>query len=449
MSLYTSDTIGAEGTDDVRLVVNGQDILIAESWDVHEGILEQPMVWSLSLGSGSTAADILGLAPKGTPFQLFVGGALQATGVTEGVTASGGGKQGTVVTIKGRDPLAELYSSSVVSAQSFTNVTYLDLTWRALLAVGLVTGATVDPAQLASSNDANRIIKTGKTVKVLIPPRPVDQVVTDTDGSTETVTQSNVLQARLGENWLHFLRRYLDTAGLTLWAAADGTFVLSEPNVNQAPLYQIIRQAGPNAQQRYGNVVSYRFQDDATHRHSFAIAYSKGGGRGLGRQVTSGEQVDDEMMAVTAWSVPLDANGIAIVGARDRRRKISFRESSAQNREQCEAFCERKLLEERREGWQLHYVVAGHTLPLFGGGQGATAVITPDTVVQVSDAELGISNQPFYIESLRRSRSPQTTTEIRLMRPQDVTMAYNGSAPGGASDAASAAYLAAYKAPSQ
>jgi prophage tail gpP-like protein len=404
VAAYTSDTIGST-SDEVRLVVNGKDILIAESWDIHEGILEQPMAWSLRMGSGQTAGQILQLAPKNTPFQLYVAGALQATGKTEGVTAAGSATTPTQVVIKGRDPLCELYTGHVVAPQSFINSTYLNLVWRALLAVGLVTGTTPDPTQLASTNEANRQIKAGKKITQLAAPKPVDQVVQDEDsGTTDTATSYSEIQAKLGENWLHFVRRYLDTAGLVLWAAADGTFILSEPNVNQAPLYQIIRRASLNPTQRYGNVTSYNFVDDATHRHSYAVAYARGGGRKAGRQKSFGDEVDDEMFNL----------GFT--------RQIAFRESSAQNREQCENYCERKLAEERREGYQLHYVVAGHTLPLLGGGPTNTAVITPDTVVQVTDEELGINATPFYIESVRRMRSPQTQTEIRLMRPADIVL---------------------------
>ncbi len=405
MAAYTSDTIGST-SDEVRLVINGRDILIAESWDIHEGILEQPMSWSLRMGSGATVGQIMSLAPKGTKFQLYVAGALQATGKTEGVTASGSATSATQVVIKGRDPLCELYTGHVVAPQSFVNSTYLNLAWRALLAVGLVTGAVPDPAQLASTNEANRRIKAGKMIRQFAPPKPVDQIISDEDsGTTDTATAYSEIQAKLGENWLHFVRRYLDTAGLILWAAADGTFVLSEPNINQAPLYQIVRRASLNPTQRYGNVTSYSFVDDATHRHSYAVAYSGGGGRAAGRQKSFGNEVDDEMFNLGF------------------NRKISFREASAQNREQCENYCRRKLAEERREGYQLHYVVAGHTLPRIDGASPSdTAVITPDTIVQVTDEELGINAQPYYIESVRRSRSPQTSTEIRLMRPSDIVL---------------------------
>lgn len=407
MAAYTSDTIGST-SDDVRLVIGGREILIAESWDVHEGVLEQPMAWSLRMGSGATAGQIASIAPKGTKFQLFVAGALQATGRTEGIASAGSARNPTQVTIKGRDPLCELYSNHVVAPQSFVNTTYLMLVWRALLAVGLVTGATPDPAQLHTSNEANRQIKAGKKVTQLLPPQTVDQIIADENSGTgETASASTEIQAKLGENWLSFVRRYLDTAGLILWAAADGTFILSAPNINQAPLYQIVRRAGTDealtATERYGNVTSHSFVDDATHRHSYAVAYARGGGRAAGRPKFFGDEVDDEM-ANLGFS-----------------RKISFREASAQNRQQCENYCERKLALERRDGYQLHYTIAGHTLPMMGGGPDDTAVITPDTIVQVTDEELNIFGK-FYIESVRRSRSPQTQTEVRLMRPTDIIL---------------------------
>lgn len=419
---FTSNVIGAKGTDDVRLVVNGQDILIAESWDIHEGILEQPMSWSLQMGSGQTAAQIIQLAPKHSAFQLYVAGALQATGVTEGIRASGGGRTPTAVTIKGRDPLCELYVGHVVAPQSFVNSTYLQMTWRALVAVGLCTGAVPDPKQLATSNSANRIVKAGKKIVEIKPPKSVDEIIQDEDnGSEETATQFSEITARIGDNWLHFLRRYLDPAGLTLWAAADGTFILSEPNVNTSPAYSIIRRAGPNTQGLYGNIISYEFIDDATHRHSYAVAYGRGGGRKAGRAKCEGDEESEDMNAA-GWT---NRN----MNSPDTSRKIAFREASVQNRIQCENYCERKLMEEAREGYQLRYILSGHTLPSFGGSSPTdTTVITTDTIVMVTDEEIGITSPTaFYIESLRRMRKPETCTEIRLMRPSDVSLAYTSS----------------------
>ena len=408
-SPYPSDTIGGAG-DAVTLQLGSDTLMVAESWNVHEGVLEQPATWSIRCGWGGTAAQFLAKYPKGTPFSLFVGGIRQQSGRLDGrrCTNSGGA---TEVVLKGRDMLARVYDSYVDANQSFTDTTYTTLVWRVLLYLNLVTGTNPDPAQLQTSNQANRQVKAGKPITQLQPPRTVDQILTDADGAPVTATQSMAIQANVGERWLHFLRRYLDPAGLILWAAADGTFVLSAPNVNQAPLYQIVRQGVAGGS---GNVVGYEFDDDATHQHSVAVCYGRGGGRVAGRtKVKQGEVNDDLFNDPSGWYRGPDAGGDGYA------QPIAFREHNVQNSAQASNFALRKLAEERREGYQLIYTVAGHTLPCFGGN--GSAVITPDTVVAVNDVELGIVGN-FYLESLERARSPQTTTRIRLMRPGDIVL---------------------------
>jgi hypothetical protein len=43
----------------------------------------------------------------------------------------------------------------------------------------------------------------------------------------------------------------------------------------------------------------------------------------------------------------------------------------------------------------------------------------PDTVVEADDRELGITG-PFYVEDVTMRRGPETTTTLRLMKPEHV-----------------------------
>ena len=398
---YTSDAIG-NLDDSVSIQLGSDQLMVAESWDVHEGMLEQPMTWNIRVGWGGTAAEFLAKYPNGTPYSLRVGGVLQSSGWIDGRRATGSAGA-TQIILKGRDPLAAVHDTYVDANQSFTDSTYTSLVWRVLSYLGLVTGTDVDPAQLATSNEANRQVKAGKIRKItqIAPPRTVDQILTDANGNDTTGTVHQEIQANVGETWLSFLRRYLDPAGLILWAAADGTFVLSAPNTQQQPLYCIVRRAVGSRLQ--GNVVDYDFEDDATHRHSEAVVYGRGGGRKSGRSKAKGAEVDDDL-----FNNPT---------GRYEFQPISFRESNVQNIEQAENYARRKLAEERRNGWVLRYTIAGHTLPVVGGG--GQAVVTPDTVVQVYDEELGL-NDNYYVESVERSRKPQTVTTLRLCRLTDI-----------------------------
>jgi prophage tail gpP-like protein len=400
-SEYTSQIIGVD-PDDVAIVLNGQQVFVAESWELHESVLEQPSVWSIRMGSGASVQQFLQYQPR-TPFQLYVGGVLQASGLIDSRRVSGSGTGASEVTISGRDALAPVHDSHVDGQYTFTDTTYTNLVWDVLAGLNLVSGSSPDPFQLAATNDANRQIKCGASVSVLQPVRPIDQILTDDAGNVQPVVGQFQITAKPGETWMSFLRRYLDPAGLALWAAANGTFVLSEPNVNQAPLYQITRRAVGS--QAVGNAISYEYIDNCTHRHSAAIIFGRGGGRKLGVSKIRGTQVDLEMQQ-------LGYNQIRC-----------HHETHCQSQSMAENYGARKLAEERREGYQLWYTISGHTLPLYGttAGNGGTAVVTVDTVVQVDDEELGIS-APFYIDSLVRSRSPHTSTKIRLVRPGDIVL---------------------------
>ena len=314
--------------------------------------------------------------------------------------------------------LARVHDSHVDAVQSFTDTTYTALVWRVLLYLGLVTGQTPDPKQLASTNEGNRQVKAGKTKTIvqIAPPRTVDQILTDAEGAPVTPGVHQVLQANVGETWMAFLRRYLDPAGLILWAAANGTFVLSCPNTQQQPLYSIVRRGVSNVLAP-GNVTGYEFEDDATHRHSVAVCYGRGGGRATGRTKGKGAVVDDDLFNnPSGWYAgPPTGSGYA--------QPIAIREANCQNTEQAENYARRKLAEERRAGYVLTYTVAGQRLPV-AGSTGGMAVITPDTIVSVEDDELGISGN-FYLDSVERSRTPHTMSRIRLARPTDIILGPN------------------------
>jgi hypothetical protein len=293
----TSTLLADASPDDVSIHLGPDEILTAESWNLHEGVLEVPGSWSLRCGWSQSAASFISRYPPGSPFALYVAGALQASGRLDAihVDESSGA---TEITMSGRDALAPLFDTDVDAVQNFTDTTYSNLVWRVLSYLGLVTGPSPDPLQLASTNDSNRQVKAGKPITVLQPPRTPDQILEDDSGETTVATQLQIT-AKPGERWMSFLRRYLDPAGLVLWAAANGTYVLSVPNVNQSPLYRITKQAwSPGKPPAIGIATGYSFKNDVTHRHSAYVVYGRGGGRKSGVAKVKGGVSDDEM---TGW----------------------------------------------------------------------------------------------------------------------------------------------------
>ena len=394
---YISDDIGSL-EDSVRLQLNGDDIVIAESWDVAESVFAQPATWAMQLGSSSVARELIQKYPKRTPFRLLVGGAVQMTGTLDAVSAGQSVGGPTLVKFRGRDALAPLHDSFVRAEQSFSDSTYADLVRRALKECGL------NPDALRASNAANRKAKAGVVVTQSqeISHLTVEEILSSFDKpGTVTLGATTIReqQSKANETWHEFVRRHIDRAGLFLWAAADGTFILSQPDGAQAPTYRLVRPAeGSNGG---SNVLSMEFDDDSTHRHSEAIIYGKGGGRKHGRAKSKGGFVDKEMTAA------------------GYDQAVVFRDVNVQNGSEAAFFAQRKLAEERRSGWRLEYVIAGHTLAAISGNGSDRAVVVPDTTVEVIDDEIGI-NGVFYIEAVRRQRSPQTTTSIRLMRLTDL-----------------------------
>jgi prophage tail gpP-like protein len=393
------------------------EVQIAEAWDWTSSIMEQPSHFSIQVGSSQTAGEILRSFPKGCKVGLYINDCLQATGRVDGREAQGDAENGMIVTIHGRDVLSKAVMAHVEAVQTFKNTTYTQLVWRVLRHLNLVQGGVAyDPSQLAVSNDANRQIRYGNKVKPIVvtgQPLSPNQIVSATDEGPLQVTAlvQSEIQCNVGESWMAFLRRYLDPAGLSLWAAADGTFVLSAPNAQQQPAYQIVKRK--QSDRTLGNVKWTHLVDDATHQHTFAKCFGKGFGRKAGRVTATGTAPNEELLNPINDPTWFQENpdGFGAIA-------VTFRERNCFTNEQCENFAWRRMAEERRNGFQLHYRVAGHTLPLFGMTS-AQAVIVEDTVVAVDDEELGIKGN-FYIDTVHRQRHPQTETIIRLCRPSDI-----------------------------
>jgi prophage tail gpP-like protein len=388
---------GVGGLDDsVRLVVGSDDLLVATGWNIAEEILSQPSAFSVAVGMSSPPGAFMRKYPKRTAVQLYIGSALQMTGQIDGYRVKGAA--GTL-TIKGRDALAPLHDGSSESPRSFIDGSYSDAVKWALKEAGL------DPDRLVSSNAANRKINAGVPIDELDAPVTIDQVnqeQTSSSGTTSTVgaTIKQEHQYKLSESLLTFVRRLLDRAGLFLWAAADGSFILSQPNGAQAPTYRLTRKLNDAS-----NVIECDFNDDATHRHSAAVVYGRGGGRKAGRGKAKGAVIDEEMSNL------------------GYTQAVLYRDVNVQNVEQAEFFARRKLAEERREGWSLSYPVSGHRLPAMSGG--LPAVITPDTTAQIDDDYLDIHGV-HYIEGVTRTRDPHTTSIVRLMRLNDLVFGNAG-----------------------
>lgn len=389
---YVSDAIG-NADDAIILELNGEQVLYAQGYTVEESILAQPARWSVSIGSEAGALDLFAAAPPGSIFTLSIGDTLQASGYTDArqLTMTG---SGSMLTVHGRDALAPLHDGEITAQHSFNPnaTTYSSMVQYALSAVGL------DPSKLVLTNENNRRLKAGVPIQQLAQPTQQNAIAPPPTGST-LGAYSLDLQAKFGERWLEFLRHHLDRAGLMLWAAADGSFVLTTPNPQQTPSYTLYRQIDVDNVQT--NILGWDLLDDTTQRHSEYVFQGRGGGRKKGRVKAKGEYIDAEMADY----------GI--------HKPFAARDSYVQTNLQAAYAARRKSAEERRAGWKLEYTFAGHTLPQYGSGTDR-AIVTTDTTIEVADDLLGQCGT-FYIETVKRERGPNgTQTTIRLMRPDDL-----------------------------
>lgn len=427
--------------DNVELKLGGDLVLVAESYEIQASVFQVPAAFALKLGHSDALKTLISKAPPNTPFELSVDGKTQFVGTTDGFSASGG-SGGSSLTIRGRDRLAVLHDACIRSERSFSDITYADL-----VKAGLDDVLKGKDYVLSFSNDANRKAVTGApkqtanhsaerlgTTEVFFWGLSTDTagLVPETGrvGTTQTYVLTSAgsatgvnngaagiddsqkqepvaapngggqktIQAKIEQRWYDgVIKPELDRAGLFLWCSADGSFVLSAPDVKQDPTYRIIRKRGLLT--RDVIITAYDLRHETTPRHSsFEVHMRRGGGgkdtRTKGFQVV----VDGEMVAL------------------GYDRPLCFKDEKCKTIAQAEFLARRRMCETRRRGWSLVYTVSGHSTI---GIDGTRVVWCQDTLVEVEDEELGIRGT-FYVSDVELSANPHKQTKIHLMRPSDL-----------------------------
>lgn len=385
--------------DRVLLELGGRELLFAESYDVQISALTQPAAFGVRTAPGDRLAEALAVCGIGAPFKLYIGDdpsrsgstVLQLSGAVDGFNVEVAEGSGSTLTIQGRDALAPVHDAFVTSEQSFADITFRELT-EAVLTKSLGGRAftlTTDAAALRKAATGSPLPKGTKSAD-----ERIDETVGGADAVPGPKTQQRTIRTTLGQQWFSgVLKPELDRAGLFLRATPEGNFVLAQLDANQVPLYRIVRARGASS-----SVLRASWRNSANGRFSRCDVHGRRGGGATARTSILGSCVDAE----------LEAAGLVKV--------LSVDDDRAKTIQQAEFLARRKIAEARRAGWSLTYTVSGHTTETLGGG---SAVWSPDTVVEVDDQEIGLSG-PFWIESVRFTRDPRTTTTLVLMRPEDV-----------------------------
>lgn len=422
------DTLGRVD-ERVRIAFGDEDIQIVESYEITIGWFTQPAAFAVRVGSGGVMRDLLQRFRPGISFKLYLGPALQFSGIVDEVTPAASGKA-TELTIKGRDYLGRVMNTHATEQRSFSSKTYKDLCLDVLKLCSFA-----DP-KVEGTNAANRKTQAaqapinefkvprrleGSTIEegqAFLSPLPTayeaavekanaeflkdwNKKLAEGNFSGKQSTQKK-LQIKLGEVYYEWLRKELDRAGFFILAGAEPeTFIVTEPNANQKPLHKIVRQRGASR-----NVVNVtkppRFKNSATGRFTTYTVYGRGGGGKDGRTKVKGVFVDEEMLA---WGFPYT---------------WAVQDDAAKSTAAAQHLARRACADARRKGWELVYEAPGHFAPVVGTPD-KRAPWTRDTVVLVEDDEYGIVG-PHWLESVtfRGGGNEGTVTELHLMRPEDL-----------------------------
>ncbi|MEJ7728221.1 MAG: hypothetical protein WKG00_03315 [Polyangiaceae bacterium] len=381
--------------DRVRILLGGSDVLDIQRYEVSQRFFTVPSAFACRVGSGITIAELAKRYPPGTPYALYVGEVLQHSGKLDGYGPEGS-EGASEMNLRGRDAMAPLLGSFTAD-RSFSDLSYLQLTTAVLDAAGM------SPYSITAGNEANRKGQSNDTkVRDLL---NYEAAVLARAGlpvfeQTLVVGQQRVLRAKVGDQYLSFLKKEHAHPGLFLLAGADeNNFVLTSPNVIQSPTFQLTRQRGASV--NLVTVEDAKHQNDTSQRHSRYIVYGRGGGGKDGRQKIRGEFVDQELVD---WKIARDWADVS---------------DDAKSNGQAAALAFRRCAEERRQGWSLTYTVQGHTAPLKDAGarRGIWAV---DTLVRVHDDEFGL-HEDLWLEGVTFRGGPDgTKTELTMLRPRDV-----------------------------
>lgn len=378
---------GIRGRQDiVSLVLGGETVIQSESYQVKSAILTQPSAFSMRLGTGDSLAKLLAKYPPNTPFQLKINDITYQTGRTDSRGSAATGHDELV--LGGRDLLSVIHDGSIPEEFTLSDPTYGDMIKKVLVTNGLTDAA------LVGSNAANRGMMCG-TKRDLELEGPRDALGEKVENEAKGVPDRK-LEAHFGERWLEYIHRHIGHAGLFLWSAADGkTFILSEPNPSQVPLYQLLRKyKTTNGVSNACTIISETFNDDTVGRCSECRVYTRGASKKKGRQQAQGIAHDKEMVGYGFTRVHVEKD----VNAKTPKR--------------AEFWARKWVAESIRRGWRLSYKVYGHTTKSMIGEH---VCWTPDTVVYVDDEKLGLRGN-YYIEGVTFDASPHTTTTLDLMR---------------------------------
>jgi prophage tail gpP-like protein len=401
--------VGAIGQDHDRVTITlaEKTVLVAKSYDIQQSAILQPSSFGLQLGSATEARHLMKEYPPGTPFKLAVDDVIQFVGQTDGYVASS--RAGTDFTLRGRDTLAFLHGAFARSDRTFSDITYAELVEQVLTLADpkrewVLGTSNADNRKAVSRSQATSGGGDAAAAEAAVGELGDDSITAQLaeDATARAPSQqSRTLRIKAGDRLYPWLKAELDRAGLMLWAAADGSFILSAPDTEQAACARITRKRGDPAPMVKEGAFH---RNEITDRYSECIVHMRRGGGAEPRGRGYGAWVDEEM------------KGYGI------DRPLVLTDKKCKTLAQADIMARRLIAESRRASWQLQYPLPGHTVV---GLRKERVILNPDMVVEVDDDEFGIRGL-FYLESVNKSRRSETEMICNLMRLADVLYGTEG-----------------------
>lgn len=411
-------------SEQVRIQLGDTDSKVIERYEIRQSFFAQPSAFAARVGHGGIAKALLDKYPPGTPFTVWIDlsdgrSVPQMTGrLDEPSPEPSAGA--TEVNLRGRDWMMPLHDGMPRVEQSFGRATFKELVEKVLRLAGIPDFA------LDYSNQANQLavigtpkFETRQQPAPLMFPKVIERLKVMrrvvmgpvAAGVLEAMTEremvdvqvvtgydiQNPIKASPGTTWLSILQQELNRAGLFLFAGVDEkSFILTQPSVQQHPTWKIVRRRGQST-----GVISARYQNNTSGRHSHYLVYGRGGGGPDGRKQVQGEYVDEEMVG---WGL---------------EKVWSKKDQLAKTSSQALHLARRHCAEARRNGWHLSYKLRGLSWPIIGSTQ--EGVWCRDAIVDVDDEEYGIRG-PMWIGEVQQhgEGKSETATEITLYRPDDL-----------------------------
>jgi prophage tail gpP-like protein len=424
--------------DVVELALNGETVLIAKEYDISIAFLQVPNAFSIVIGSGATAVDLMRRYPARTPFVLRINGVVQFMGRTDGFRRRRG--EATELEIVGRDALAQLLSDEIQHDRSFSSATFEELAQAAFKGAGYegvsivydasahrkaVTGTPILEPYKVKNTITSGPIGTQSTTQEIVPIATdgsaydvanVRQGVTVVSTEVQEMRQrctgfkaEKPIEWKAGTSYFNALNKDLSRGGIFLRAGVDpegqdpNVFLLGEPNAAQPPLFGLLRSFDVNPPANLVNVLPPAIDDVSVGRHAHYIVRGRTGGGKDGKQQIEAIFDDKDMIdaGYTTHRVVVDEN--------------------AKTKKQAE-YMARKLCAEARRGNRVftYIVPRRHTLLLLADAS-RRAIPNPDVMVSLRDDEHGLEGD-FWVERVRfrASANGGTFTDITLMVPDDL-----------------------------